>query len=56
MRSFANTKTFNAESVAAIDAKVAVWQSLLPLVKRDPVRQDGSVDEVMFLAHLMATM
>ena len=56
MKSFIDTGTFNAEFVATIDAKLAIWHSLLPSVKRDPLRQDGSVDEVMFLAHLMATM
>ncbi|PVI03287.1 nicotinate-nucleotide diphosphorylase [Periconia macrospinosa] len=39
------------EYVNLIDAKVAAWQSLLPSCKRDPLRQDGTVDEVMFMAH-----
>ncbi|KAL1601695.1 hypothetical protein SLS60_006610 [Paraconiothyrium brasiliense] len=56
MKSFMETGIFNMAFVATIDAKVAVWQSLLPAVKRDPMRQDGTIDEVMFLAHLMASM
>lgn len=29
------------------------WDLHLPLSKRDPVRSDGTVDEVLFRAHLM---
>lgn len=56
MKSFVETGTFNAAFVATIDAKLAAWLSLLPASKRDPMRLDGSVDEVMFLAHLMMAM
>lgn len=56
MKSFVETGTFNTAFVATIDAKLAVWNSLLPANKRDPMRRDGTVDEVMFLAHLMVSM
>ncbi|KAL5380780.1 hypothetical protein DPSP01_007581 [Paraphaeosphaeria sporulosa] len=56
MKSFMETGVFNAAFVATVDAKIAIWHSLLPASKRDPMRQDGTVDEVMFLAHLMASI
>jgi hypothetical protein len=33
-----------------MDTKLAIWSSLLPASKKDPLRKDGTVDEVMFLA------
>jgi hypothetical protein len=33
-----------------MDTKLAIWSTLLPACKRDPLRKDGTVDEVMFLA------
>jgi hypothetical protein len=56
MKTFMETGVFNTAFVAIVDAKLAVWHSLLPASKRDPMRQDGTIDEVMFLAHLMASM
>ncbi|KAF2443935.1 nicotinate-nucleotide diphosphorylase [Karstenula rhodostoma CBS 690.94] len=56
MKSFIETGVFNTAFVTGVDAKIAVWQSLLPASKRDPMRQDGSIDEVMFLTHLMASI
>ncbi|KAL5412764.1 hypothetical protein PMIN04_009699 [Paraphaeosphaeria minitans] len=56
MKSFIETGVFNTVFVATVDAKIAVWHSLLPASKRDPMRQDGTVDEVMFLSHLMASI
>jgi len=56
MEWFLNSGTLNDALVAAMDAKLAVWQSLLPASKKDPVRADGSLDEVLFLAHLMAAV
>jgi hypothetical protein len=35
------------------DTKFAIWTSLLPASKRDPLRRDGRVDEVMFMAHMI---
>jgi hypothetical protein len=39
-----------------MDTKIAIWHSLLPPTKRDPLRQDGTVDEVMFQAHMIGAM
>jgi nicotinate-nucleotide pyrophosphorylase (carboxylating) len=56
MKTFLATGTFSDSLIQASDAKVAVWHSLLPACKRDPLRQDGRVDEVMFLAHLVGAI
>ncbi|KAF1956692.1 nicotinate-nucleotide diphosphorylase [Byssothecium circinans] len=56
MRSFIELGTFTDSLIASVDAKVAAWQSLLPVSKRDPLRVDGKVDEVMFMAHEMAAV
>jgi nicotinate-nucleotide pyrophosphorylase (carboxylating) len=56
MRTFVQTGTFGDGLIAAVDAKVAAWQSLLPACKKDPMRQNGVLDEIMFQAHLMAAM
>ncbi|KAH7138147.1 Quinolinate phosphoribosyl transferase [Dendryphion nanum] len=52
MKTFLETGTFSESLVNAVDTKVAIWQSLLPAIKRDPMKPDGTVDEVMFLAHM----
>ncbi|KAF2641278.1 hypothetical protein P280DRAFT_398714 [Massarina eburnea CBS 473.64] len=56
MRSFVQSGTFTDSLIASVDAKVAAWQSLLPVSKRDPLRPDGNVDEIMFLAHEMTAI
>lgn len=56
MRSFTQTGTFDDTLISAVDAKVAAWQSLLPACKKDPMRQNGTVDEVIFMAHMMAAV
>ncbi|KAF2679093.1 nicotinate-nucleotide diphosphorylase [Lentithecium fluviatile CBS 122367] len=56
MRSFTETGAFSDSLIAAVDAKVAAWQSLLPACKKDPMRQNGTIDEIMFQAHLMAAI
>ena len=56
MRCFLETGTFGDTLICAIDAKVAIWQSLLPACKKDPLQPDGRVDEVMFMAHMIAAM
>ena len=56
MRSVVQTMTFSDSLVATIDAKIAAWQALLPACKKDPMRPNGSLDEIMFQAHLMAAM
>ena len=56
MRTFTQNGTFSDDLLAIVDAKIAVWQALLPACKKDPLQQDGKVDEVMFLAHMIAAM
>lgn len=56
MNMFANTAQFSPDLIDACDAKIAIWQSLLPSVKKDPMRKDGQVDEVMYMAHMIAAM
>jgi hypothetical protein len=56
MQTFIRTSTISETLVAAVDAKVAAWQSLLPACKKDPMRQNGKVDEIMFQAHLLAAV
>ncbi|CZT01228.1 uncharacterized protein RAG0_08964 [Rhynchosporium agropyri] len=41
------------KAVTAADAKLVNWQMYLPPCKKEMVRLDGSVDETMFLAHLI---
>ncbi|CAJ0551557.1 Ff.00g114870.m01.CDS01 [Fusarium sp. VM40] len=38
----------------AVDSRLALWFNSLPAEKREVVRYDGSTDETMFLAHLVA--
>jgi len=47
---------FDEKLVEIVDGKVASWQALLPACKRDPMRMDGTVDEVMFQCHSSAAM
>jgi hypothetical protein len=56
MRMFLATGTFSDALLASVDAKVAVWQSLLPACKKDPLQKNGNVDEVMFLAHMVCSV
>lgn len=56
MRMFIKFGAINDAFVNAVDTKIAVWQSLLPFSKRDPLRKDGTVDEIMFTAHEMSTI
>ena len=56
MRSFIETGVWGEAIITSSDARVAVWQALLPASKRDPLRLDGTVDEIMFLAHMCSTM
>lgn len=56
MNNFIMTGTMSEELIRECDTKVAVWQSLLPAVKKDPMQKDGQIDEVMFMAHGMALM
>jgi len=56
MRTVVQSGTFSDSLIDAVDAKVAAWQSLLPACKKDPMLQNGNIDEIMFQAHLMAAM
>jgi len=56
MRTFTTSTNFGRDLVDIMDAKIAIWHSLLPSVKRDPLRKDGTVDEVMFQAHMIGAM
>lgn len=56
MRTFATSTQFSRELVDTMDTKIAIWHSLLPSTKRDPLRKDGTVDEVMFQAHMIGVM
>jgi hypothetical protein len=50
---FLENFTLGEAMIERCDTKFAIWTTLLPASKRDPLRRDGSVDEVMFLAHMM---
>jgi hypothetical protein len=56
MNQYVLTGTLGEALISGCDTKVAVWQSLLPAVKRDPMRKDGTVDEMMFMAHVTASV
>lgn len=42
------TGTFGESIIDSCDTKLAVWFSLLPACKKDPLGRDGKVDEVMY--------
>ncbi|KAH7095127.1 Quinolinate phosphoribosyl transferase [Paraphoma chrysanthemicola] len=54
MDMFLETGTFGEAMIERCDTKLAIWTSLLPACKKDPLRKDGRVDEVMFAAHMIA--
>ena len=54
MDMFLETGTFGEAIIERCDTKLAIWTSLLPACKRDPLRRNGQVDEVMFTAHMIA--
>jgi hypothetical protein len=56
MRAFATNVRFSSELIDSCDTKIAIWQSLLPFVKKSPMRKDGTVDEVMYMAHMIAAV
>lgn len=49
MNTFLDTSVVNEAMVETCDTKLAVWSSLLPACKKDPLRHDGRVDEVMYV-------
>lgn len=56
MNTFATVGQFTNELIDTCDAKIAIWNSLLPSVKKDPMRKNGQVDEVMYIAHMIGAM
>jgi nicotinate-nucleotide pyrophosphorylase (carboxylating) len=48
--------SYNEALVESIDAKAASWLALLPASKKDPLRMDGTIDEVMWAALSQAAM
>ncbi|KAH4221081.1 hypothetical protein HBI06_161980 [Parastagonospora nodorum] len=56
MDMFVDTGTFGEAMIEVHDTKLAIWTSLLPACKKDPLRRDGTIDEVMFAAHMAATI
>ncbi|KAJ5052719.1 hypothetical protein J3E72DRAFT_232629 [Bipolaris maydis] len=53
MNTFIQTAVINEALVESCDAKFAIWTSLLPSCKKDPLRLNGEVDEIMFMAHMV---
>lgn len=56
MGTFATSAQFTRELVDSCDAKMAIWHSMLPSVKKEPMRKDGTVDEVLYMAHMIGAM
>ncbi|KAJ4983331.1 C6 transcription factor [Stagonosporopsis vannaccii] len=56
MSSFATSPQFSRELIDTMDAKIAIWHSQLPSVKKDPMRKDGTVDEIIFMAHMIGAI
>ncbi|KAF1843848.1 uncharacterized protein K460DRAFT_387804 [Cucurbitaria berberidis CBS 394.84] len=56
MKMFIETGTFGESLIDSCDAKFAIWLSLLPACKRDPLQRNGKMDEVMFTAHMIAAI
>ncbi|KAF1920553.1 Quinolinate phosphoribosyl transferase [Ampelomyces quisqualis] len=54
MDMFIESGTFGEAITERCDTKIAIWTSLLPTCKKDPLRKNGSVDEIMFTAHMVA--
>lgn len=56
MKIVMKTASFSESLTTLIDTKVASWQALLPSSKKEALREDGTVDEVMWQAHISAAM
>lgn len=48
LNQFLETGSFGDNIIESCDAKLAIWTSLLPACKKDPLQRDGRVDEVMY--------
>lgn len=53
MDMFLETGTFSDAMIERCDTRMAIWLSLLPASKKDPLLKDGRVDEIMFSAHMI---
>ena len=49
MNTFLDTAVVSEALVQNCDTKLAIWSSLLPACKKDPLRLGGQVDEVMYV-------
>jgi hypothetical protein len=56
MEMFLEVGTFGEAMIEHCDTKLAIWTSLLPACKRDPLQRDGRVDEVIFTANMIANI
>ncbi|CAN9314416.1 unnamed protein product [Alternaria alternata] len=52
MNTFFDTAVVNEALVENCDTKLAIWSSLLPACKKDPLRLNGQVDEVITISAL----
>jgi hypothetical protein len=48
MNSFIDSAVISETLVENCDTKLAIWSSMLPACKKDPLRPNGQVDEVMY--------
>ncbi|KAF3005117.1 hypothetical protein E8E13_010196 [Curvularia kusanoi] len=56
MGQFAHKSPFDTDLLETVDMKIALWRSQLPMTKKDPLQKDGTVDEVMFMAHMIGAI
>ncbi|KAF2197416.1 hypothetical protein GQ43DRAFT_207758 [Delitschia confertaspora ATCC 74209] len=56
MKTFASTGSFSPAMISAVSTKLAIWKSFLPACKSAPMRKDSTVDEMIFLAHMLYTI
>lgn len=52
MNTFIHTAVINEALVESCDTKLAIWTSLLPSCKKDPLRANGEVDEIMYVEEI----
>jgi hypothetical protein len=49
MKSFIDTASLSEALTENCDVKLAIWSSMLPACKKDPLQPNGQVDEVMYV-------
>jgi hypothetical protein len=54
MDMFLESGNYGEVIIEYFDTKLAIWTTLLPASKEDSLRSDGSIDEIMFVAHMIA--